>query len=408
MPPATGRRLGAAGAAALLGLALSACAASEEPSTSASSGASGASSGAIPIGVDIELSGPASVQGTAYKNALELYASQVNDDGGVLDGRKIDLIIRDNKSDPTQSVQIAKGFIDNDHVVGIVGGGTSPTTLSLADTVEAAGVPTVSMGSSDAIVNPVAKRQYLFKTPADNSQVAALMVKDMQDRGFRTVGFIGVDNAYGESGLTAFRAAAEAAGITVTGTEKFAPTDKDFTAQLTNLVAASPDAIVSWAIPPGAGIVAQNARSSGFDGQLYFDAGAGAELFLKGAGDAANGVFMIHPTVLVADEAPEAAPGRQQMEDFYQAYTDEYGAYSGFASYAADALGLLVAAIEKAGSTDGAEIRTALEGLDYTGTGGAYLMTAQDHSGLTDASMSLLTVKDGAWTLADSVVNERK
>lgn len=398
-------RLGRIGATAALALVMTACAASEDTADSANED-TGSSEGPIVIGADIELSGPAAVQGAAYKNALELYAEQVNEEG-VLDGRQIELIIRDNKSNPTEALQIAKGFIERDGVSAIIGGGSTPTTLSLAETVETAGVPTVSMGSSGAIVSPVAQRQSLFKTPADNSQVADLMVEDMKARGFDTVGFIGVDNAYGESGLAAFTESAAAAGITITGTQKFGAADKDFTGQITNLLSAEPDAIVSWAIPPGAGIVAKNAKAAGYAGQLYFDAGAGAELFLEGAGDAADGVLMTHPTVLVADEAPEGTPGREQMQEFYDRYTGEYGSYSGFASYAADALGLLVAAIEEAGSSDPAAIRDALEELEYTGTGGEYVMTAEDHSGLTDESLSLLTVEDGEWTLADSVINER-
>lgn len=398
-------QLGRLGITAALALSVSACAASEEPSDQAAGGET-STEDPIVIGANIELSGPAAVQGAAYKNALELYAEQINEDG-VLDGRKIELIIRDNKSNPTEALQIAKGFIERDNVVGIIGGGSTPTTLSLAETVETAGVPTVSMGSSGAIVSPVAQRQSLFKTPADNSQVADLMVKDMLARGFDTVGFIGVDNAYGESGLTAFTESAATGGITITGTQKFGATDKDFTAQLTNLVSAAPDAIVSWAIPPGAGIVARNAKAAGFPGELYFDAGAGAELFLEGAGEAAEGALMTHPTVLVADEAPEGVPGRDQMREFYDRYTEKYGAYSGFASYAADSLGLLVTAIEEAGSSDPAAIRDALEQLEYTGTGGQYVMTPEDHSGLTDDSLSLLTVEGGEWTLADSVINER-
>src|SRR5690349_19272023 len=101
----------------------------------------GADSAEIKIGVDIEKSGPA--------------AGQINAAGGVQVGdekKKIKLIIRDNKSDPAESLTVAKSLIANDHVVAIVGGGSSPTTMSIVDTVERKKVPLVSMGSSTAIV----------------------------------------------------------------------------------------------------------------------------------------------------------------------------------------------------------------------------------------------------------------
>lgn len=383
---------------------LAACAAPQDGPGGGGDGGGADTTGDIPIGVDIELSGPASVQGEAYRNAVELVAEQVNQTG-VLGRRKIELVIRDNQSDPTESLQIVKGFIQRENVVGIVGGGSTPTTLSMASAVEDAGVPTVSMGSSGAIVNPVDSRQYVFKTPADTDQIVQVLLEDMQDRGVERVGFISVDNPYGDAGVQAFTAGAEDAGVEVVAREKFRAEDKDYTTQLTKIAARDPDAIVCWAIPPGAGIVAKNATAAGFGGQLYFDAGAGAELFLEGAGSAADGVLMVHPTVLVAGEAPESAPNHEQMTGFYDAYTDRYGSYSGFASYAADALRLLVAAIEEAGSTDRAAVRDALEQLAYDGVTGVYQMSASDHTGLATESLSLLTVRNGRWTLADSVVN---
>lgn len=389
-------------ATASLAVLLAACAAPEDTGgggTDAAGPADPTGGDTIPIGVNIELSGPAAVQGAAYQNAVQLVADQINEDGGV-DGRQIELIIRDNKSDPTEALQVAKGMIENDGIVGMVGGGSSPTTLSLVDYVEGEGVPIVSMGSSGAIVNPPEERTYVFKTPANTGQIVDAMVADFAERGIETVGFISVDNPYGDAGLQAFEAAADAGAVELLGTEKFQGDDRDYTSVVTKLMSAEPDAIVVWSIPPGAGIVAQNVAAAGYEGQLYFDAGAGAELFLRGAGEAANGVLMIHPAVLVADEVAEA-PNLEQMQSFYDSYTAEYGEFSGFASYAADALGLIVAAIEEAGSTDREAVRDGLESLSYTGITGVYEMSPEDHSGLSADALEVLTVENGEWTLAD-------
>lgn len=377
---------------------LSACAAPENSDEGSGDGGGPVPGDAIKIGVNIELSGPAGVQGAAYQNAVELVAAQINETG-VLDGQQIELIIRDNKSDPTEALQVAKGMIENDNVVGMVGGGSSPTTLSLVDYVESAGVPIVSMGSSGAIVNPPDQRTFVFKTPANTGQIVDVMLEDFAEQGIESVGFISVDNPYGDAGLQAFQAAADEGRVNLVGTEKFPAEDRDYTSIVTNLVSANPDAIVAWAIPPGAGIVAQNAAAAGYEGQLYFDAGAGAELFIQGAGEAAEGVRMIHPAVLVADEVQDA-PNLEVMQTFYDSYTEEYGDFSGFASYAADALNLIVAAIEEAGSIDRTDVRDALESLTYTGITGVYEMTPTDHGGLSTDSLSVLTVEDGEWTLA--------
>lgn len=389
-------------AASALALAMAGCAAPEPESGGGSGGGNGGGGtgdgDAIKVGVNIELSGPAAVQGAAYQNAVQLVADQINANGGV-DGKKLELVIRDNKSDPTEALQVAKGMIENDGVVAMVGGGSSPTTLSLVDYVEEEGVPIVSMGSSGAIVSPPEDRTYVYKTPANTDQIVDVMIEDFEKRGVETVGFISVDNPYGDAGLAAFQAAADAGDVELVGTEKFQDTDRDYTSIVTKLLGTDPDAIVVWSIPPGAGIVAKNVKAAGYDGQLYFDAGAGAELFLRGAGAAAEGVLMIHPAVLVADEVQDA-PNTEVMQEFYSSYTEEYGEFSGFASYAADALGIIVAAIAEAGEADRTAVRDALEELEYTGITGVYSMSPEDHGGLSTDALTVLTVEGGEWALA--------
>ncbi len=75
---------------------------------------------------------------------------------------------------------------------------------------------------------------------------------------------------------------------------------------------------------------------------------------------------------------------------------------SGFAGYAWDALGLLRAAIEQAGTTDSAEVVRAIENLgEYVGVDGVYTLSADDHQGLDAEALRLLTVQDGEWIEAE-------
>lgn len=356
----------------------------------------------IAIGVSIELSGPAQVQGEAYQNALRLESERINADGVKVGDKtyKVKLIIRDNKSDPTESLQVVKSMIDNDDVVGIIGGGSSPTTMSIVDTVESRGVPTVSMGSSGAIVNPIDKRKFVFKTPANTNLIVETMVEEFERQGIEEIGLLSVDNAYGQAGLGALDAAAKAGKVKLVAKEKFGDRDKDFTVQITKLVAAKPDAIVVWSIPPGSTIAAKNIKASGYAGKVIFDAGAGAELFIKGAGAESEGMFMVHPAVLAGSQISGNSPAATVQRDFFQQYTVKYGNFSGFASYGADALRLLVAAIEQAGSLDRAKIRDAMEQLTYDGVTGHYEFSATNHGGIAKSSLTVLAVRNGVWVPA--------
>lgn len=406
-------------ALAAFALVLAACAAPEDaadegsegaaPASEAAAGASEAASGApsgepIRIGANIEQSGPASVQGQAYANALQLRADQINASGGIL-GRPVELVIQDNGTDESKTITITRRLAD-DGVAAMIGPGTSPTTLAAMEVILETGIPTFSMGSADVIVSPAGDHPNVFKTPVGSEANVVKALDDIQARGLTKVGIIAVNNPYGDSGIGAWQAAEKSGDydFEIVGTEKFEATDTDMTAQLSNLVDAGAEAIAIVAIPPGAPTVRRNAvENLGLDLPMYFDAGAGAELFIDLAGDSANGALVTHPPTLIWDQVASDDPQAEALQQFGKSYTDEFGAMSGFAGYAWDALGILQAAMEKAGSDEPDAVNAAIEDLgEYVGVTGVYELSKDDHQGLDAEDLRLLTVKDGKWTLAES------
>lgn len=355
----------------------------------------------VRIGVNIEQSGDASVQGEAYTRAVELFAEQLNAGGGVL-GRPVELSIVDNRTDPTEAVTQTQQLVD-EGVVAMVGPGTSPTTLAAMDVILQSRVPTISMGSADAISDPPGDRPNVFKTPARGSLMAQVILDHMQEQGIGRVGLIAVNNPYGDSGVTAWEEIADQGEVELVGIERFEPADTDMSAQLRNVIDAGAEAIVTWAIPPGAPTVRRNAvEDVGVELPMYFDAGAGAELFIELAGTAADGALIVHPRTLVWDQVPEDHPQYDELQEFGTAYTDSFGEMSGFAGYAWDALGLFVAAIEEAGSTEAGAVVEGLEGLgEHVGVTGVFHISAEDHQGLSAEDLAILVVEDGAWREAD-------
>lgn len=352
----------------------------------------------ISIGVNIELTGASAVQGAAFRNALELVADDLKDKL-VLD-KRINLIVKDNKSNAAEATKIARELIDNDNVVAMISG-SSDTTLAIVDTVQNRKIPTVSMGSAKTIVSPLDKHPFIFKTTANNDTVAQVMADEFVTKKIDSVAVLWADNSFGQDGLTEFNSAARKSGIQVVADAKFAETAQNFTPQITSLVSAQPDAIVVWAAPPNSARIAQEIREAKYRGKVYFDAAAGAELFVKGAGVAAENMFMVHPTILAAQEAPTTTPSVLAQKEFFTEYSQRFGEYSGFASYAADALKLIVAAIEKADSEDPQKIRDALETLTFDGLTGSYAFSPTDHGGVSADALSVLTVRNSAWILAE-------
>jgi len=157
---------------------------------------------------------------------------------------------------------------------------------------------------------------------------------------------------------------------------------------------------VVGSIMQGTGIAAKNIDESRYGKRVYFDPGAGAELFLASAGEQSDGKFMVHPTVLAANQITATTPSALAQKEFFTEYTQKYGTFSGFASYSADALNLIVEAIKKAGSTDPGRVRDALEKLNFDGLTGSYAFGPANHGGVSGDSLSLLTVRNGGWVVA--------
>lgn len=382
-----------------------AAAPASESAGAPSSGASEADEdeGPIVIGANIEQSGPASVQGEAYTNALQLRAAVINDSGGIL-GRPVELRIEDNATEERQTIAIARRLAD-EGVTAMIGPGTSATTLAAMEVIREGGVPTFSMGSSEAIVNPAGNHRNVFKTPVGSRASVTKALEDIERRGLTRVGVIAVNSPYGDSGVSAWESARNNSSyeFEIVGNERYEETDTDMTAQLSDLVEAGAEVIAVIGTAPGAPTVRRNAvENLGLDLPMYFDAGAGGELFIELAGaNAAEGALVAYPPTLIWDEIDINDPQAEALEQFGFTYTEEFGSMSGYAGYAWDALGILQAAIDRAGSTDAQAVTTAIEGLgEYVGVTGVYEFSADDHEGLDANDLWLLTVEDGDWTVA--------
>ncbi|MEW6573945.1 MAG: ABC transporter substrate-binding protein [Bacillota bacterium] len=353
------------------------------------------------IGAIVDASGPAASLGEPERDTLKMLEKELNAKGGI-NGHPVELIILDNKSLETETVLAAKKLIDEDKVLVILGCSQSSTSLAITDTVTKAEVPMISMAASAKIVTPVEERKWVFKTAQSDLIVANKMTKYLTSKGITDVAFLSVNNAFGDSGLQNFVAAAQASGINIVVKEKFEATDTDMTAQLAKVKASKAKATVVWAIPPAASIVTKNFRDLGINMPLIHTHGIGNKTFIELAGDAANGVIAPMGKLLVAEQLPDSDPQKDVLLEYIDAYQKEYNARpSTFGGHAHDAFNLAVEAIKHAGP-DRAKIRDALEQITgFAGISGVFNLSPQDHNGLGEDSMVLIEIKEGKWQLLE-------
>lgn len=350
------------------------------------------------IGVVLDSSGKSSSLGVPERNTIQMLVEGINKKGGI-DGHPIDLIMLDSKTNETEAALAAKKLIQQD-VLAVIGSSTSGSTMAMVESVQNASIPLVSCAASIKIVEPVNDRKWVFKTAQSDSLVTSKITEYLKSKGITKVGFISVNNAYGDSGRAEFAKAAAKAGITVVIQEKFEADDSLMTSQLTNIKKAAPEAVIAWATPPAASTLTANYRQMGLTMPLIHSHGIGNQTFIDLAGDAANGVIFPIGKLTVRDTIPTSDPQAPVLKDYADQYkAASYGNVDPFGGYGWDALELVVNAIQKVGP-DKAKIRDEIEATkNFVGVTGVFNMSPTDHNGLAMSDLVMVEIKDKKWTI---------
>ena len=250
--------------------------------------------------------------------------------------------------------------MNEDKVDLILGGTTTGETMAVLKEIDKAGIPFISLAGASVIIQP--PKNWVFKTPHTDAMAVDMVYKDMKKQGIAKIGLIAGAGGFDKSCMKNADALADDAGITIAITETFGKGDNDMTPQLTKIKSAGVDATLFCGFGGAASIVTKNYAQLGIGEPLYHTHGSCSKGFIKGAGDAANGVRLPCAALLVADQLPDSDPQKQSGLDYTATYTGKYGDdVSAFGGHAYDALLIAVEALKKAGSTDKASVRDAIE-----------------------------------------------
>ncbi|MFI6273211.1 ABC transporter substrate-binding protein [Micromonospora zamorensis] len=356
----------------------------------------------IVIAADLELSGAAAPVGRAYQRALELKRDQLNS-SGALNNRKIELKVKDNRSDSAESLRNIVDFSSDSQVSAIIMGGCNECAVGAVGTINEKRIPTIALAASGAIASPVAERRYVFKLGPNAVDSAAALTTELRRNNIRKVGMLVSDDDYGREGVTALRSELNKAKITLRE-QKVKTTDTDVSQQVRQLTSGKPDALVFWTPPEQATLAATSASQTTFRGSLFFDAGAAGDLFLGEAAKATERATLIFTQTMVIDDVIATTPAKAARRQWFQDYTARFGGYNGSSSFAADAVQLIADAELRAGGevgkVDRDGLRDVLETSQMDGLSGPIRMTPDNHSGLMPQALTTLVARNGRWRLA--------
>ncbi len=354
--------------------------------------------GPYKIGALFAVTGFNSPLGTPERDTAKMLEEQINAKGGV-NGRKIELVIYDTESEETKAVTLGKKLIEQDKVLAIIGPSSTGESMALLDTVTKAKVPLISAAASAQIVEPVAERKWVFKTPQSDVLAVNEIFDYLKKNNMTKVALLTSAGGFGTTGKAALDKAAGPAGITVVASETFGDKDTDMTVQVKKIQGTDAQAVIVWGTNPGPAIIAKNAKQLGLKIPMLNSHGIANAKFLELAGDAADGVIFPAGKLLAVNDLPDSDPQKALLASYAKEFQAKYNAGADtFGGHAYDALLMVTKALEKAG-TDKEKIRDEIEGLKgFVGTGGVFNMSPQDHNGLTKGAFVMIKVSGGKWT----------
>src|SRR5690348_14651647 len=312
----------------------------------------------IKIGAIQPLSGPVAASGNYVRMGAEIARHWINAHGGV-SGRKIELVIEDNKSDPKEAASAAEKLIVRDKVPAIMGAWGSSMTLAAMPKLEEYGVPMVVETSSAASItkrgNP-----WIFRI-SPPSEMEALGLEHYVDKlGVKKADFLAVNTDWGRGSIQAFGDMLKKKGVQVGAAEFMEQAATDMNAQLTKIKASGGDTLFLTTAVEQITLVLKQGQEQRLTRKVITTGGSSSPTqLIKQAGAAAEGSYHI---VFFMPWFPESMPDGKLA----RAFVDEWakrghpfeGLTEGFRGH--DGIATIAEAIRVAGKDEAAAVRDAL------------------------------------------------
>jgi len=312
----------------------------------------------VKIGFLGGITGPIAKPVVHIIKAMRLAVKQVNDQGGILGGKKLALALADSKCSPQSSVASAGKLVNIDNVAGIVGALCSSATIAAANAATIpGGVVMISPASTSPAITSLKDKDFLFRTAPSDSFQGKILAQAVLERGIKTVAMTYVNNDYGKGLADNFRAAYKAGGGKIAGDQAHEDKKSSYRSELATLARGGAKHLVMIAYPQSAApiIIRQSLEGGLFKNFI------GPEAFFDKALWKTVGVKNIEGALYTRPASPAG-----KANSSYNAAIKAYAPASAgqlFTGQSYDATFMLALAIQKAGSTDRMKIRAALRAV---------------------------------------------
>jgi branched-chain amino acid transport system substrate-binding protein len=321
---------------------------------------------------------------------------EINAAGGVL-GRKIEVMLLDNKCNPSEGVNVANKLVEA-KVVAIVGSHCSSVHLAAMPIIKEARIPMITGIASNPQITDlsgVGGNEWAFRiNPSDRSMMDALGAYLGARKVFKTAAIVGEDTDFGRAGADAFKAVATKAGISVISSDFHAQNTPDYTSILTRLQQRRPDAIATFQLGGDSLNFLRNAMQLGvaipFTGRVELG-GRNQQVIEAGGMEGSIGAWTYSHEV----DSPQNKSFAEKIKAKRGTtpYLQTWGSY--------DSVRIIAQAIKEAGTTDTTAVRDAMKKLKFTSVLGREV-SFDDHN-QAGKYVLIQAVQDRKVTIADIV-----
>jgi len=306
----------------------------------------------VVIGLQAPITGDYAIEGEMAKQCVETAARMINEEGGVIDGRMIEIEVADDAFQPRAGALAATKFISMDEIVAVISTYGSPLVQATSDIYEKAEMINIAYGATNTDLSERGLK-YFFRT-CGRTDTQGMFFADEVVPYFdaKRIAIMHDNNTFSlglaEETKKALQAKIDSGEVELVYFDGITPGESDYTVPLTKLRETNPDIFYYTAMFPEAGLIIRQAREIGIDVPFVGGDAAINEDFIRIAGlEYAAGCYQTQEALIEYFTNPEAV-------EFKENYKDAYGELpsSPWSVYAGDALMVLAEAIDKTGSTD--------------------------------------------------------
>jgi branched-chain amino acid transport system substrate-binding protein len=337
----------------------------------------------IRIGVTQPLTGAFAASGNYVAQGAKIAEDEINKAGGVL-GKKIELIIEDNKSNPTEAVATAEKLIVRDKVPVMMGAWSSTLTLAVMPKLEEYKVPMLVETSSSGKIT-TSGNPYIFRISPTSQMEAKAFAPLFKTMAIKKAAFLSTNNDFGLGAAKEFAEVAEKEGVQISAKETMDPKATDFSAQLAKIKASGADTVFVTTAVEQATLILKQAKDQQVSARIITTGGSvSPDQLIAQAGDAANGSYHL---VFFTPWFPEAVKNPDVAKKFVALWNDRKhnvgGLTEGFRGW--DGIHTIVAAIKAAGKAESEAITKALWNVKVQGINGDIAFIKQGPAGKESA-----------------------